>query len=96
MSIKARLMLLILVAAFPVLVLFAWSELETRSQRLDLAAADLQRSARLLAAQQDQFFQRAESILRTKRMVPRFEAASSLDTTMRPAGRPGTCRRTSV
>lgn len=65
MSIKVRLMLLILVAALPVIVLYGWSELTDLRQRVDAAQNQLQRSTRLLAAQQDQIFQRSESILTT-------------------------------
>src|SRR5688572_22117617 len=65
MSIKARLMLLMLVAALPVILLYGWSELTDLRQRVEADRNQLQRSARLLAAQQDQIFQRSESILTT-------------------------------
>ena len=63
MSIKSRLLLLILVAALPVFLLYAWSEVQDRQQRREAAEDQLLRSVRLLAAQQSQFFQRAESVL---------------------------------
>ena len=63
MTIKIRLLLLILVAALPVFLLYAWSEFEGRDQRRAAAEDQLLRSTRLLAAQQVQFFQRAESVL---------------------------------
>jgi two-component sensor histidine kinase len=65
MSIKARLLLLIIVAALPVFLLYLWSEVANHRQRHLEAEDQLLRSARLLAAQQDQFFQRAESLLGT-------------------------------
>ena len=58
-----RLLLLVLLAALPVFLLNAWSEIEERRERRLAAEDQLVRSVRLLAAQQDQFFQRAESIL---------------------------------
>ncbi len=63
MSVKLRLLLLVLVAALPVFLLTAWYEVVDRRQWRSAAEQQLLRSVRLLAAQQDQFFQRADSTL---------------------------------
>jgi len=61
--------LLILVAATPVLVLHVWSALDARSNVLSVAEDQLARSARLLAAQQVQFFLNGRDILDTLLVV---------------------------
>jgi two-component sensor histidine kinase len=65
LAISSRLVLLILVAATPVLVLHVWSALDTRTQVLATATDELTRSARLLAAQQVQLFLNARDVLST-------------------------------
>lgn len=65
LSVSARLMLLILVAALPVMALYVWSALDRRAEALATAEDQLLRSARLLAAQQNQFFQGTRSVLNT-------------------------------
>lgn len=58
-------MLLILVAALPVMALYVWSALDQRQETLATAEDQLLRSARLLAAQQNQFFEGTRSVLST-------------------------------
>lgn len=65
LTVSARLMLLILVAALPVFILYVWQALDQRQGMLDSAEDQLIRSARLMAAQQNQFFLRAHSVLST-------------------------------
>ncbi|MCW5714830.1 MAG: HAMP domain-containing protein [Bauldia sp.] len=65
LSVSARLILLIAIAALPVLLLYVWSALDQRRNLLDTAEDQLLRSARLLAAQQDQYFLRARNVMST-------------------------------
>lgn len=65
MSVKLRLLLIVAMAALPAFLLTAWFEVQDRRHRTDSAEEQLLRSARLLAAQQGQFFARAEAILST-------------------------------
>jgi two-component sensor histidine kinase/heme exporter protein D len=65
LSVSARLILLIAIAALPVFLLYVWSALDQRRDLLDTAEDQLLRSARLLAAQQDQYFLRARNVMST-------------------------------
>lgn len=65
LSVSARLLLLTGIAALPVLLLYVWSALDQRRDLLDTAGDQLLRSARLLAAQQDQYFLRAQNVMST-------------------------------
>ncbi|MCC6736436.1 MAG: HAMP domain-containing protein [Bauldia sp.] len=65
LSVSARLILLIAIAALPVFLLYVWSALDQRRSVLDAAEDQLLRSARLLAAQQDQYFLRARNVMST-------------------------------
>ena len=69
LTISSRLVLLILVAATPVLVLHVWGALDARSEVLEVAEDQIQRSSRLLAAQQVQLFLNARNVLDTLLVV---------------------------
>lgn len=64
-SLGTRLALLTLIAAVPVLAFEIKSQLESHHRRMDAAGRDVARAARLIAAEQDQFFDNARSILAT-------------------------------
>lgn len=65
LGVSARLILLIGAAALPVSLLYVWSALDQRRDVLVAAEDQLLRSARLLAAQQGQYFLRAQNIMST-------------------------------
>ena len=65
MGIKLRLLALVLVAAVPVLMVEVWSQDATRRQRLDEVSQAVLAAARLVASEQDQYFESARSIIAT-------------------------------
>lgn len=69
LSIKSRLVLLILVAALPVILFHVWTAIDRRTEVRAGAEEQLLRSARLLAAQQVAQFSNARNILETLTMM---------------------------
>lgn len=69
-TIGFRLALLILIAALPVLVLEIYRSLEWGRQRVAEIGFEVERSARLIAAEQDQYFENARSVLATYLQSP--------------------------
>jgi two-component sensor histidine kinase len=62
-TIGFRLALLILIAALPVLVLEIYRSLEWGRQRVAEIGLEVERAARLIAAEQDQYFENARTVL---------------------------------
>lgn len=69
-TIKGRLLALVLIAAFPVILLDLWNELERRAYLQAEAAAQALRAARLIAAEQDQYFETARTVLTAYLAMP--------------------------
>lgn len=65
MGIKLRLLALVLVAALPVLMVEVWSEHATRQQRMNELSQAVLSAARLVASEQDQYFESARNIIAT-------------------------------
>ena len=70
MGIKLRLLALVLLAAFPVLLVEVWSELEHREQRRDELGQAVLSAARLVASEQDQYVESARNIIATYLQSP--------------------------
>ena len=69
-TIKGRLLLLVLVAALPVFLLMVWNELARGRELRAEAEAQALRTARLIAAEQEQFFETARTVLATYLAAP--------------------------
>jgi two-component sensor histidine kinase len=65
LGIKLRLLALVLVAALPVLMVEVWSQDATRRQRMNEVSQAVLAAARLVASEQDQYFESARNIIAT-------------------------------
>jgi two-component sensor histidine kinase len=65
LSIRSRLLALVLVAALPVALLDIWSEIDLRQQRSEEVEQQVAQTARLIAAEQDQYLETARTVLAT-------------------------------
>jgi hypothetical protein len=74
MTIKGRLLALVLIAALPVFLLALWNQVDRRQQRAQEATEQVLQAARLIAAEQHQFFEAARTVLATYLQAPVVQA----------------------
>ena len=88
-KLSARLLLLVLIAALPVLALQVYEQVELRAQRKEVVGEQALQLAHLAAAQQDQFVEGARALLTALARLPEVqrrdpEACSALFAELKP------------